>query len=392
MLGKRGGMSRSLALAVDLAYSLEINDERTWPSCMIREREYRRILWWTLVYMDCRVALNTQRPLLLRHTGFHVGDFTDISFGQYMQDVEFDSCQITSGLEALRLPWPLPAKPPGNYCDWLLFNMRWCKVVARVWDSKSSPMSIQRTAESIETVDTSLASIQRTLPPSLKWNAGYLPSSIKAGDIDRACRFKIIVFEVRAHPQHKHRSIQKLTSSKATNVLRLSIRSSWLYHSSNIDHISDYEDAARFTETLTASLMNAIVTYLTLRNYARPWSTYASGLLVQLSSRVAPILRSRNALSETSFSLIASMSNAQACMQELASINLFAAKNASINLARMLEGLQLPYSGTISRLCCAPEVDLLEDGADSRISPIEGRSDIRHGASDAFWENLFSLT
>lgn len=200
MLGRRGGMSRSLALAVDLAYSLEINDERTWSSCTLREREHRRILWWTLIYMDCRIALHFQRPLLLHHSDYHVGDFTHISFGHYMQDAESNSSQAIGGWGTLRLPWPLPARPPENYSDWLLFSMRWSKLVGRVWHGKLSLRATQHTAESIETMDASLAAIESALPPSLQWNTGHLPTSITAGAMDRECRFRVLVFEVRANP------------------------------------------------------------------------------------------------------------------------------------------------------------------------------------------------
>lgn len=196
MLGRRGGMSRSLALAVDLAYSLEIHDERTWSSCTPREKEYRRILWWTLVYVDCRIALNFQRPLLLRHSDYHVGDFTDISFGHYIQEAESNTSQSMGGWDTLRLPWASPARPPENYSDWLLFSVRWSKLVAQTWHGKSSLRATHRAVESIETVDASLAAIQSALPHSLQWNAGHLPTSITAGAMDRAYRFRLLVFEV----------------------------------------------------------------------------------------------------------------------------------------------------------------------------------------------------
>ena len=197
MLDRKGGVSRSLALAVDLAYSLRLNNEQTWSSYTIREREYRRLLWWTLCYMDRRVALSFHRPLLLRHSNFDVGDFTELSFEQYMQDGVFDTDRNPSGLGIVRLSWHLPSMPPENYCDWLLFSMRWSKVVAQVWDTTLSFKATQTAANSIKTADALLIEIEKTLPLSLRWNAEDLPSSIMPGDMDRACRFKVIVFEVR---------------------------------------------------------------------------------------------------------------------------------------------------------------------------------------------------
>lgn len=182
-------------------------------------------------------------------------------------------------------------------------------------------------------------------------------------------------------------------------------------------HVLAHDATAKATAILTASVMNAIVTYLVSRNYARPWSTYASRLLVQLSSRAAPLLGGtalstrHNALPEPSYSLIASMSNAQACMQDMsASIKLFAAQNASTKLGSLLQGLGLPQAGmgTVSRLLLrAPAGDELDvDGGDGkeedadeeqtesvRSSHVVYRNDEDDAAAgDVIWENLFSLT
>ncbi|KEF59856.1 uncharacterized protein A1O9_04704 [Exophiala aquamarina CBS 119918] len=373
MLDRKGGISRSLALAVDLAYSLGVNNERTWSAYTTREIEYRRLLWWTLVYMDCRVAISFQRPLLLHHAS--VGDFTEISFGQYTHDATPGTDPHLSGLGMVQLSWPMPSNPPDFYSDWLLFSMRWSKVVAQTWDTMVSVKATQTAAapDSIETADMSLTEIQNTLPNALSWNTGILPNLIEAGDMDRACRFKVIVFE-------------------AINVLRLAVRCSWLRYGQNVTQNSDYEGTAQMAETLTSSVMNTIVTYLTLRNYARPWSTYASSLLVQLSSQVAPILRARSAFVDSSCGVIASISNAQACMQELAGIKLFAAKAASTKLTVMLEDLHFPILGSIPRLLCAPNAILPDNDVDNATQILRNWGDSLDGASDTIWENMFSLT
>lgn len=393
MLDRKGGMSRSLALAVDLAYSLGVHDEQRWSLYTTREKEYRRLLWWTLVYMDRRIALSFQRPLLLRLADFHVGDFTEISFGQYMQDGISDDDQQPSGMGIVRLSLPLPSKPPSNYSDWLLFIMRWCKVVAQVWDVTMSLNDTQAAADSIETADTSLTEIQKALPVSLRWNTGYLPNSIKAGEMDRACRFKVIVFEVRADPfsQHQYRSGCELIKFKVTNELRLLVRCSVLSHGRNITQGRDYEDTAQMTETLASSVINAIVTYLSLRNCARPWSTYASRLILHLSLRVAPILMARNAPADTSCRVIVSMSNAKACMQKLAAAKLFAAKKAYTQLDVILERLHLPIFESIPRLLNASEMLVPDNDVDDWTKTLRSWGDSIGDAGGTIWGNAFSL-
>ena len=146
-------------------------------------------------------------------------------------------------------------------------------------------------------------------------------------------------------------------------------------------------------ETLTSSVMNVIVTYLRLRNYARPWSTYASCVLVQLSSQVAPILKAREALADTSCQVIASMSNAQACMQELATIKLFAAKKASTSLSFTLEGLHLPMPRNIPRLLIAPWMLPTHDDEDGLGTTIHRSWEIpiEDAVGDTNWDDVFSL-
>lgn len=197
MLDRKGGVFRCMALAVDLAYSLGINNEQTWSSYTVREKEYHRLLWWTLCYMDRRIALDSQRPILLKDPDVDVGDFTEDSFQQYMEDASYDKYQTGTHANPVRLSWPSPCKPPENYFDWLLFCMRWSKVVAQIWDTTFALKAFQATVDSIAMADMLLMDIHRTLPPSLGWNVEYLPRSIITGEVDRACRLKVIVFEVR---------------------------------------------------------------------------------------------------------------------------------------------------------------------------------------------------
>jgi hypothetical protein len=195
MLERKSGVSRSHALAVDMAHSLNIHDEQKWPSCSPREREFRRLIWCTLVYIDCRIALNFQRPLLLSLPYAKVGPFTDISVLHYMdKEIEGEGrhdCSKTMGLA-----WPLPVRVPDNFHLWLLFLMQWGDLVTRVWYPGLPSQAEAQAVSSISTVDDSLAEIQDSLAPSLRWAEESLPDAIKTRHLDRECRLKVLVYEV----------------------------------------------------------------------------------------------------------------------------------------------------------------------------------------------------
>ena len=59
MLEKNSAMSVSKAVAVELAFALELNNETAWADLTQREREYRRLLWWTVYIIDRRISIRT---------------------------------------------------------------------------------------------------------------------------------------------------------------------------------------------------------------------------------------------------------------------------------------------------------------------------------------------
>ncbi|KIX00581.1 uncharacterized protein Z518_09646 [Rhinocladiella mackenziei CBS 650.93] len=380
MLDKRGGVTKSLSIAVDLAYSLRVNNERTWSTCTIREQEYLRLLWWTLYYMDRRVALSFERPVLIRDTDFFVDEFRCTSARHYMENDEWHDRADNSS--SIGLVWPMPSKPPEDFFHWLKFCVRWSKIVTRIWDTSFSLKATEAAAlNAIEITDDLLMEAENDLPASLRWDATSLPCSILPGDMDRTYRLKVIVYEVRKRPLFPPFP----DNSNAKNGPCQAITQG-----------SRYERTVQMTETLASSAMDAIVTYLTLRNYARPWSTYASILLVQLSSRISPFVKSRNSLTDTSCRVIASINNAHFCMEELANARLSAAKRASSRLTLVLEELLLLCSTGIPELFTAPDTMLVHlselRDQDSCSTTAINRSgiDFDDVSVDPFWENLLS--
>ena len=194
ILERNGGTSNAIAIAVDLAFAMQLHDESEWKSCSVREQEYRRLLWYTVCYMDQRVALKVGRPILIREADFTVGDFTFESREQYFTE----NVTGEAGNDSLPLRWPLPAKPTEDWFEYLLFRVRWGKIVMGLWDSLFSPR-VAKTPDpaKIARADVLLTELQKGLPPSLVWDPTQLPAVMGMGDADRAFRSRLIIFEVK---------------------------------------------------------------------------------------------------------------------------------------------------------------------------------------------------
>ena len=199
MLERRGGISKAMAVTVDLVFATKLNDESTWISCTLRDQEYRRLLFWTVYYMDRRVALKVNRPIMIRENDFDVGDFTLDSKKQYMKDSLF-AIVADEGAQASNplLQWPQPSKPTEDWFEYLMFNVRWSTMATGVWDSFFS-LRAMKTADFVKasSADQMLTGLQKSLPSSIQWDAKRLPKLLQMGETDRAFRLRLYIFEVR---------------------------------------------------------------------------------------------------------------------------------------------------------------------------------------------------
>lgn len=197
MLGRRGSASQSRTIAVELAYSLGLNDDRTWAIYTPRAQEYRRLAWWTLYFLDRRVALVYNRPIMIRTADFVVGDFTPFSIEQYTNDASSDASLLLQST-GLQLNWDRPARLPQDFSGWLIFCLRWSKTVTAVWNKIFAVNASQsEMLQAIEGVDALLEACQQDSSLVFECTSDGLPNSIPPGEMERACRRKVLVVEVR---------------------------------------------------------------------------------------------------------------------------------------------------------------------------------------------------
>ena len=132
-----------------------------------------------------------------------------------------------------------------------------------------------------------------------------------------------------------------LTISQRVNMLRLFIRSS--PHMAAIPMLD--RDTAHLTETIASDTIDSAVSYLSFRNEARPWCTYLTLLLIDVSSRIAPIVM-RHAASPTmsAYRVILSMIHAQDCLRNLGKSKLSITRRALARLNEISDDANLAYA------------------------------------------------
>ena len=195
MIDRKGALTKSMVVAIDLAFSLQLHDERTWGFRTAREKAYLQLLWWTLYYMDRRIALRFERPLLIRDMDFVVSEFDAVAIDNLKEHVL--SARLGQNASVItKLAWPPPSNPPDGYFDWLHFRLEWSKIVTRVWDTGFLRRTATVDPERVYLTDSLLSEVEDGLPFNLRWETASLPCLISPGVMDRAYRLKLIVFEV----------------------------------------------------------------------------------------------------------------------------------------------------------------------------------------------------
>ena len=197
MVQKRRAMSMAKAVAVELAFALELNNEAAWNGMKTREREYRRLLWWMTYIIDRRISIRTGRPYLIHDSEFSVGMFSSQSRMCFLADDAFELEHGRADMAFKTRSWPRPSMATEDWFAYLQFNIRWSKIATRVWDNCCSlRVSNAVDLDEIDTLDMLLLNLERSLPPTLLWDPNGMYNLVQAGKTDRYLRLRLIMFEV----------------------------------------------------------------------------------------------------------------------------------------------------------------------------------------------------
>ncbi|KIX05591.1 uncharacterized protein Z518_06463 [Rhinocladiella mackenziei CBS 650.93] len=257
--------SQVLCRAVELSFSLGLNDESTWTSCSCAETRSRRVLWWTIYFFDRRMAYKLGRPYMIRDAEVSVADFTaDI------RAMESSRAHLPILLIGdLNASGPIASTPLD--CDWihyLQFNIGWGRLFSKAWDSLYSLTSPRAgIIEEIEIMEALLAKLKRSLPPGMKWQDPVSSSSTEADVPDQKVRMRLVIY-TRA------------------NLLQMLIRNNLHLRGCEKDcewdsSRSDRSYTTQVCHKLAASTVQAVVSYVRTRRRERSFGTYATLCIIE---------------------------------------------------------------------------------------------------------------
>jgi len=200
---------RAIGTAVQIACSIGLNDESTWKDMSQSQKIERRLLWWTLFYVDRRVAQKCWKPYLIRENEVNVEELenSDTIIMEQAFAIELDVHDGT--LLATR--------------RYLHAAAQWARLWAAIWDAMFSARALkgEKRSEEIEILDARLLHAQRKTDESLQWETRLLPTYIAAGESEARMRSRLVAWLV-SYP-----SIPRLACLAFHEVLKKSSTCSW---------------------------------------------------------------------------------------------------------------------------------------------------------------------
>lgn len=177
---KLGEAVVAVATGMSRAVRAGLNDQTAWNGCSETENASRRALWWSLYYIDRRVAEKSGRPYCMRDIEVDVDDFhkTLPTHNRVGNTIE----------ERSRLN--------------LQNIIEWARLWGEVWDTffalKAPKLGDQ---DEVEATDARIVAIRQRLPAALTWDNALFETYLEAGDCPRMMRYRLLTMTVRIRPR-----------------------------------------------------------------------------------------------------------------------------------------------------------------------------------------------
>lgn len=178
--------SKSLGLAIQLAFRTELHDQSSWPDLTPTQSDSRRVLFWSLYYMDRRLSEKCGQPYLIRDDEVDMSEFsTDVHDNA---DVSINGHDEPESLNrALRA-----------YIQHLI---DWSRLWTDIWDTFFSVRARKATRDREHDRSTLNAKIDlmfKNLPSELIWDRDRLLQRSEGYEDERHARFRLLALTVSA--------------------------------------------------------------------------------------------------------------------------------------------------------------------------------------------------
>jgi hypothetical protein len=180
-----GEASKSILMAIHSSIRSGLNDQATWENCSPTETTWRRMLWWSVYYMDRRIAEKCGRPYFMRDNEIDVEDnFSGISENAIPITNEY-------GVQILREQ----AQPRSRM--YLQTLVSWARLWSQMWDNFFA-LQAQKLGDQdeVDIMDRRIVNLKRNLPAELTFDIASLPYYIQSGENERDTRYRLLIFTV----------------------------------------------------------------------------------------------------------------------------------------------------------------------------------------------------
>ena len=188
--------SQAVSVALQLAIDIKLNDQRTWSTSSSDEVLSKQLLWWTIFFLDRRIAQKASLPYHIRDTEFYVDDFKNVGRNH----------QTDSNTDGFR------ASPPGEETsslrsvkDYVQVLINLAKLWGQVWDKFFAIGVIRKTDwMEVEIMDTQILNVRRQMPSHMTWEPDKLAEYTLNGNPETHLRRRLHVYTVSLDPSARY--------------------------------------------------------------------------------------------------------------------------------------------------------------------------------------------
>ncbi|OAP64215.1 hypothetical protein AYL99_00187 [Fonsecaea erecta] len=170
--------SRTLVTAVDMAIRMGLNRQKTWEASNNPDHNMeRKTLWWSLYYMDRKIAEKCSRPYFIRDAEVDVQEF---SFTESSDDKQGDPA-----MNLTNRSWELA---------YLQTLVDWARLWGKIWDTffAARAQSLGNVDE-LEAMDARVEGVRRRLSPEVRWDPSLLECADQSAEHELQIRARLLV-------------------------------------------------------------------------------------------------------------------------------------------------------------------------------------------------------
>ena len=174
--------SKVIAVAVQLAVRAGLHDQSSWTDLTPKMADSRRILFWSLYYLDRRISEKCGQPYLLRNEEVYVAEIVTPAVHGHLLPINGDGESVAFNT-AMR-----------HYVQHLI---DWGHLWTDVWDTLFS-LRVRKFVDDMSYVKSTNGQIERmlaNLPPELQWRPERLKSGTGIED-ERQARLPLLTYSV----------------------------------------------------------------------------------------------------------------------------------------------------------------------------------------------------